>query len=255
MPEALAAIRSRLSRLSRWHGRSSAAWTAHLEPPSYAARHAGATFLVLGAGPTLARYGPALRELIARERPIVLGPNNITPFLHPDYHAFTNKKAWVEYASTIDSGRSRVLVGPAFPRSYIRARYGGPYERIMYRADNAASFDIEDGIVLAGCRTSSVLLIGVAIVMGAGRVYVAGLDGYRILADHDRPLDPDSARFTPTRVWERRPEEYDRIDAYQQRFLDEIQQYLSRQQREHFRIITPTTYSQHYDGDVLGLKP
>lgn len=253
MPEALGAVRARLSRLAGRRGASSKAWTADLHPPAYAARHHGATALVLGAGPSLRGCASQLHDFIARERPIVLGPNNITPFVNPDYHAFTNKKAWTEYASTIDSRRSRVLVGPAFPESYVRAQYDGPFERIMYRPENEARFEIEDGIVQAGCRTSSVLLIGVAIVMGASRVYVAGLDGYGILTRNSAGFDPDSARFTPTRVWETRPDEYERIDAYQQRFLGEIQQYLSRERREPFRIITPTTYSDHYEPRVLGL--
>ena len=116
-----------------------------LSTPSYLNRHLGATFLVLGNGPSLRTHRGQIDALIEMHRPIVMGANNITGFTYPDYHAFTNRRRFISYAHTIDSDRSRVLVGVYLPEWIISEYYGGPYERIMYVNDHDQAFDIRDG--------------------------------------------------------------------------------------------------------------
>jgi len=218
--------------------------------PAYTGRHRGATALVLGNGPSLETHGDALRRLIESEDAITLGANNITPFIHPRYHAFTNRKRFERYAETIDPERSRVLVSPYFRRALIRRHYRGPYEEIAYVADNDAPFDIRDGIIQASGRTVSVLLIGVAAVMGAGRILVAGLDGFGGVLSGGR-AEAGAMYHADTEVLKAEAREYEEVDRYTRRFLAEIQHYLAREGREPFAIVTPTAYEDHHRPELL----
>ncbi len=217
-----------------------------LSTPDYLNRHPGATFLVLGNGPSLGAHRKEIHELIEKHRPIVMGANNITGFIYPDYHAFTNRRRLINYAHTIDSSKSKVLVGVHLPGWVIEKHYEGAYERIMYVNDHDRAFDICDGIIMASCRTVSVLLIGVALVMGGERVFVAGLDGYGLLPSKDedvhyykgeRDHGPDVANKDTYLM---------QAESMCSRFLDEISHYMTQQGLEPFKIVTPTTYSDHY---------
>jgi hypothetical protein len=223
-----------------------------LRTPAYAGRHEGATALVLGNGPSLRTHGDALRRLIAAERAITLGANNITAFTHPDYHAFTNRKRFARYGHSIDPERSRVLLSPYFSRALIERHYRGPYEEISYVADNDARFDVSEGVIQASGRTVSVLLIGVAAVMGAERILVAGLDGFAGVLAGERP-DPASVYHAETELLKERAPEYEEIDRYTRRFLAEIQGYLERHGRAPFAIVTPTAYEEHHRHEPLAV--
>jgi hypothetical protein len=224
--------------------------TPELRRPPYAGRHDGRTALVLGNGPSLAEHGDVLKDLIAAEDALVLGANHITPFVHPDYHAFTNRKRFVRYAETIDSERSRVLLSPYLPLDLIAAHYSGPYEELAYVADNEAAFDVEDGVIQASCRTVSVLLIGVAAVMGARRILVAGVDGFAGAlaggAAGEQPL-----YHAQTDVLKKEAAQYAELDVYTRRFLSEIRDWLVEHGREPFAIVTPTAYADHHHPDLL----
>jgi len=221
-----------------------------LPRPPYADRHPGSTALVLGNGPSLARERDALERLIEAEALLVLGANHITPFRHPDYHAFTNRKRFIRYAETIDSGRSRVLLSPYFAPRLIRQHYRGLYEELAYVADNEAPFAIDDGIIQTSCRTVTPLLIGVAIVMGARTIRVAGLDGFpEVLEQGDPALG--ASYHEETQLLKRELAQYHEIDRYTRRFLAEIQDWLAGAGREAFAIVTPTTYDEHHRPEIL----
>jgi len=221
-----------------------------LRRPPYADRHLGATALVLGNGPSLGTHGEALKRLIDAEDAVTLGANHITPFLHPDYHAFTNGKRFVRYAHTVDPSRSRVLLSPYFPTELVERHYHGPYEEVAYVADNDAPFDIRDGVIQASGRTVSVLLIGVAAVMGARRILVAGLDGFRGATGRGGE-DGESMYHAQTDVLKHEIAQYAEIDRYTRRFLGEIRDHLARAGREPFAIVTPTAYEEHHRPELL----
>ena len=168
-----------------------------LAPPAYAARHQDATFIVFGNGPSLAENLDAIHALGEKFNAVTMGANNIGEILAPDYHAFTNRKRFAAYSSGIDPVRTRVLLSPYFTDGFIRKHYTGPYEQIMYRADNDAPFDIQNGIIQASCRTVAVLMIAVAVVMGARRIFVAGTDGYKGHLDSGRHVHFYDGDFGP----------------------------------------------------------
>lgn len=219
---------------------------AVLTHPSYAGRHEGETLLVLGNGPSLRTHRELLRAFIAEQQPIVLGANHIAPFIAPNYHAFTNRKRFWDYAGTVDRERSRLLLSPYFTDELVRSRWNGDFEYLQFVADHDAPFDIEDGIIATSCRTVSVLLIAVAIVMAARRILVAGLDGF-----------PEGSQSGPryhagTRVLKASADVDDEVQEHTTRLLGEMQVYLRAQGRVPLALITPTVYTDHFSPELLG---
>lgn len=215
--------------------------------PDYSDRHKGRVFLVLGNGPSLSTFKEELFDFMNKRDPIVLGANHITEFIHPHYHAFTNRKRFIKYAHMIDTTKSRALIGPYIPEWIIRERYKGPFEHLMYVNDPEADFDIQDGIIQADCRSVSVQLIGVAIIMGAERIYVAGLDGYQSLISKGSDL-----HFTRTSTRHSADSQEINVHYYIERqnetarSLRQISDYMEEHRMEPFKIITPTDYAAHY---------
>jgi len=214
--------------------------------PTYLSRHPGTTFLVLGNGPSLRTFGSEIYRFIEKYHPIVMGANNITGFVYPDYHAFTNRKHFTRYAHTIDASKSKVLLGASLPEWIIHKHYRGSYERIMYVNDHNESFDIHDGIIMTSCRTVSVLLIGVALVMGGERVFVAGLDGYGLLLSKGRDIYHYQGERDFGSDVTKKDAYLMEVESKCSRFLDEISHYMNKHGIEPLRVVTPTAYSDHY---------
>lgn len=217
-----------------------------LVTPPYVNRHKGCTALIVATGPSLREYWEKVEALQRKFNAITLGANNVTQFLNPSYHCFTNRKRYVAFAGTIDSNRSQVLLGPYLTKSLIKRHYRGPYETLMYINDHNGEFNIEEGIIQASCRTVGVLLIGVAIVMGAQRILVAGMDGYKKLLEEGNPIhhyDIDSLTDDRCTTEEERLLSSERLNA---RFMDEIGEYLEAKGQQPFKIVTPTVYQDHY---------
>ena len=218
-----------------------------LSRPPYVSRHPGRDVLVLGSGPSLGPHRHELYQLIQERELLVMGANHITPFITPDYHAFTNRARFHDFAATINPSKSRVLLCPYLPEWVIKARYRGPYELLMFRNDPEAPFDIIDGVIQSDCRSVAVLSIGVAIVMGARRIFVAGIDGFRRLiaegaATHyaDTPLEHSrEQREAFERYYLGRTEETARA-------LRSVRDYMLRKGLEPFTMVTPTDYDEHY---------
>lgn len=218
-----------------------------LNRPAYAGRHEGATVLILASGPSLRDRWAEIDALRRTQGAITIGANNVADFICPDYHAFTNRKRFVQFAGTIDPTRSRVLLGTYLPPVLIRAHYQGPYESIMYVNVHDRPFGIENGVIQASCRTIAVLLVAVALVMGARRIFVAGTDGYKeILARRGQihhyadalPKDAERQQKNDAYLLD--------VEQANSRFLDEIAAHQRNQGLEPFRIVTPTTYQRHY---------
>ena len=123
----------------------------------------------------------------------------------------------------------------------IREYTQRPYET-LYFIDELNDFDIVDGVIQSNCRTIAVLLMGVAIVMGANRIFAVGMDGY---------VGPDLKRgfhFYDEKV---ETEEKDLIierHRYNQHFIEQIDEYLSNMGKEGIHILTPTSYKAFYKG-------
>ena len=206
-------------------------------------RHPNASFLVLGGGPSLNEYHDEIFQFIDRYQPIVMGTNNITGFVLPDYHAFTNRKRFIEYAHTIDPAKSKVLLGAYFPEWLISRHWQGPYEPIMYVDDHDATFNIRSGVIQASCRTVVNLLLGVAIVMGArGPLYAAGIDGWTPQIQRG----DDLSFYSETWLAHENEPFFAELERLSTRFLTQINDYLIARKIGRLQILTPTVYEEFY---------
>jgi len=205
--------------------------------PPYADRHKDRDFLVLANGPTLKKYKSRIDEFIAKYDPVILGANFLGNLFTPHYHAFNNKRRFVEYIDTVQPG-SRLLLGQYLPKEMIREYTARSYEEIYYR-DEYADFGIQNGVISANCRTISTLLLGVAIVMGARRVFTAGMDGYTGINDFHFYNERDE-KDDRTMIVERH--------RLCQKYIEQIDDHLLNHNREGVHILTPTSYKSFYKG-------
>lgn len=215
-----------------------------LETPKYLNRHKGETILVMGLGPSLLEYREHIFQFIERHRPVVMGANNITGYLIPDYHAFTNRARFTKYVHTVDTGKSKLLLSPYFAEWLIKEHYLGAYEILMYDSEPVDRFDIKDGVVMAGFQSVSVVLIGIALVMGAHQIFVAGLDGYSNVLSADRKTH--FYGIENQKDENRTDAEFISREKITYQYLDEISDYMANKGMSRLKIMTPTAYDNHY---------
>lgn len=207
----------------------------------YLDRHKGRDFLVLGLGPTIKSCKPQIERFIEQYEPVVLGANFLDELYVPHYHAFTSQKRLVSYAETVNSA-SRLLVGVNIPEDPVAEHVHREYELLVFRDVLEADFDIVNGVIMANCRTVSVLLLGVALAMGAKRLFAVGLDGYlgknvvNTTLYYEEQMDVTSHNLNLER------------HRSNERFLHQIDQYVCRQGGEGVHILTPTSYGSFYKG-------
>jgi len=214
--------------------------TKHVkEKPNYLNKHENETFLVLANGPSLKKYRKKIQDFIKKYNPIILGANYLGGLFVPNYHCFTNKRRFMDYINTVDN-KSKLLLGSDFEKDFIEMYTDKEYERLVHGYKPDGHFKIENGVIYTGYYTVSTLLIPLASVMGADKIYVAGMDGYK-------NIDHKSVHF-----YKEKDETKDiQIELEKQRksekLLNEIQEHLEKSKLKRFKIITPTSYENHYE--------
>lgn len=220
-----------------------------LSEPVYKDRHKGRNFLILGMGPSVATYLNQIENLIHDKNLIVIGTNNCFKIVSKiDYHVFTSRHRFIDYGQQLnDSFSSKALLSPYIPEYTIQKIYQGAYESIMYINDNDRCFDIQNGIIQCSCKSVALLSIGISIVMGANKIFVAGVDGWLKLIDAKTQLHCNDSLPKYSRQ-ERKQylNHYRTSQEYHIRVLREISEYLNRHDRKMFSIVTPTEYQEYY---------
>jgi 4-hydroxy 2-oxovalerate aldolase len=204
----------------------------------YKDRHKNKDFLVLANGPNLKNYRDKIDEFIKKYDPVILGANYLEDLFIPHYHAFNNKKRFINYYHYTNP-RSMLMLGPNLHPKITGIEPGRDFEELIYINSNKNRFDIIDGIITSNCRTISILLIGIAIVMGAERIFAVGMDGYFIKGSDYHFYSEDEAEDIEI-IKEKHNESY--------RHLMEIENYLEIQNKEGIHILTPTSYDRFFKG-------
>jgi 4-hydroxy 2-oxovalerate aldolase len=192
-------------------------------------------------GPTLREYQEKIQGFIQRFDPVVLGSNYLGGLFVPHYHAFNNKRRFMAYVDMV-APESRLLIGQYITDEMVREYCARDYEQIYYLDTLNNNFDIKDGVIQANCRTIAVLLLGVAIAMGARRIFAVGLDGYTGMGAHKNfhfYKETDDKK------------DHEMIIARHQwckKFITQIDQYLEGMGKEGVHILTPTSYKSFYKG-------
>lgn len=210
------------------------------QPVAYAGRHSGREFLVLANGPSLNTYSDKIGAFIEKHQPIVLGANFLGRLFVPHYHAFSNKRRFMDYIKNVHPDSS-LLLGSNFEEEFIREHTDRPFEWLVFQ-NVLGDFDIIDGVITANCNSVSVLLCAVALVMGARCVFVAGMDGFTGL------MQQDSRHFYEETDEPQQDElvlERHRQNYY---YLEMINNYAEQHGQEGIHILTPTSYSKYYKG-------
>lgn len=206
----------------------------------YEDRYRNRDFLILANGSTLKSHGEKISRFIEKYDPVILGANFLGGLFTPNYHAFNSRRRFTSYVETV-SQDSKLMVGGSITDDTLREYTDREFERLHYIDILDAPFGIVDGVITSNCRTISILLLGVAIVMGAERVFAAGMDGY---ADADAP----AFHFYKERDEKEDPLLIVERHRWCQRFLREIDAYLGSMGREGVHILTPTSYKSFYKG-------
>lgn len=208
---------------------------------SYINRHENRDFLILANGPSLEEYRHRINVFIEKYDPIILGANYIGGLFKPHYHAFNNKRRFNSYIDSVDP-ESKLLIGHPVSDDLIRENTNRDYERLCYIDALNPHFDIYDGLITTNCRTVAVLLLGVAIVMGAQRIFAVGMDGYI------QNKIGENMHFYKEKDEKENKEMILDMHHWCQHFLEQIDAYLIARGKEGIHILTPTNYREFYKG-------
>jgi len=210
---------------------------------TYKKRHEGRDFLVLANGPSLREYRDKIKLFVEEHNPVILGANNLEMMFAPHYHAFSNKVRFMMHIDNV-SPHSRLLIGENISRDIIVEYTHRDYETLCFRDVLDADFNIYDGRIQSNCRSVSVLLTGVAIVMGARRIFIVGMDGYL-------GKTKTNALFYEEKFQTSEHGLQLHIHRWNEHFLKQIDLYLKKGGNEGVQIITPTSYKTMYK-DIKG---
>lgn len=194
-------------------------------------------------------YLPRLQHFIEKYRPFTIGSNNIAELLAPDYHLFTNKLRFAQYAKHVRLTHSRLMVAGFFEPSFVHEHVFCSWDFVPIRsgAEVEAPF-IENDTIQIQYLDVSIVAIGVAILMGANQVFVAGLDGF------NPGMDAGSFHFYKETA---QPEDQALLIERHRNVSTELERvtaYLGRQNIE-LSLITPTSHHQSYRGIDRLLDP
>ncbi len=208
---------------------------------TYLDRHRDRDFLVLASGPSLKNEKDQVNNFIQKYNPIVIGCNYLGGLYVPHYHAFSNRRRFIDYVDSVDS-KSQLLISHSFSEELIKEYTSSEYELIHHLNQISSSFDISNGYIMNNCRTISILSIAVAIVMGARRIFIAGMDGYKHVDSY----------MSKTIHFYKESDEADDFEIlmekhnWNEKLLKQIDNYLIQNHQEGICILTQTSHRAFY---------
>lgn len=212
----------------------------HKTDVPYVNRHEGRTFLILANGPNLKNYSEQIHAFIDKYNPVVMGSNYLGGLFVPHYHAFSNKRRFESYINSV-SPESVLMIGEHIPEEMIAEYTGREHETIYYIDSLKNDFDIINGVIQCNCRTISVLLIGVAVAMGADRIFAAGMDGYLMDSNNEVLFyDEKESKKDKDLIMD--------MHRWNSKFISQINEYFIHLGKEGIHILTPTSYTKFYKG-------
>lgn len=208
---------------------------------SFINKHVGKEFLIYCPGKNIDKFKDAVDKFVKERDPIIIGSNKIKGLIVPTYHLFLNNDKFNHYRNMVDD-RSVLMLG-----RYIRRRLlPSKYVKIHYTDRDELEtlwYDKKKDVIHGYYRTSGNLAIMMAHLMGAEKVYVAGMSGFTYEFDgntHYYDAELDKSDFKPEEVW------FEKYDQPTIRCLDKLKDY-----GIDFKLITPTIYEDHFDGTIL----
>lgn len=133
--------------------------------------------LIVGAGGSLKEYHSNILNFIKQYSCCTIGINNVTDFIEPEYHLWTNNQRFMQFSKCISS-KSNVIIGYNISKKTIRKHYSGPYESLKFKDEKGMKFQLHENLIQGCFRTAGVLAIAVAKYMASKDIFVCGMDGY-----------------------------------------------------------------------------
>jgi len=136
-------------------------------------------FLIVGSASTLREDILRIKNYIHSVQPIIIGINQVTRFIIPHYHLWTNKERFQNLGGCIHP-LSMLLCGIGLSDDLIKTHYKGEYLQVEYQKFAAPSDPIYhiDGQIYGFYRIAGCLAIMIAHILNASTIHVVGFDGY-----------------------------------------------------------------------------
>lgn len=207
----------------------------------YVDRHEGKDFLILATGPSLKNAQKDLQKFISQHDPVVIGTNYLEGLFTPAYHMFSNKRRFVNYVDHV-SPESKILLSSSFEDDFIEEYTNRAFE-VIYHVFNKDGFGIEDGVLEGDFRTVALLGIATAIAMGAKRIFIAGMDGYKI---QHQDKDDSGLHFYEEHEEAEQEGVLQEKHLFNENMLAKMSAYFQKKGKGDFCIITPTSHEKFY---------
>ncbi len=207
-------------------------------------KHPGRSFLIYCPGKNILEWRDCVNQFIKTQNLITIGSNRITDLIIPHYHMFTNNSKYERYGN-LPHRSSTILIGSHIADKWLSKHNPSKYVLVNYTDRDRSepiSYDAKKDIVRGYYRTSGNLSIMLANLMGAKKIYIAGMSGFTHKFDgtvhyYQAEIKRDVKAY---KEWLRKY--YEPVA----RSLDNLKSYGIE-----FKIITPTIYKKHFDKRVL----
>ncbi len=220
--------------------------------PDYVDRYLGSDFLILANGSSLVTYQNEIKKFIKKYQPVVIGSNFLGDLFIPHYHSFNNHRLFEKHVASVHHD-SKLLICNSFDHDYIRTHTNRSYELIQHGVEPAAEFSLSGGIIGGNYRAIPVLSIATARAMGAKRIFIAGMDGYKdfetffsagLTESNGTDNSDDQIRLSNrSGTYQEQMEWHNYVEAS----LKQINDYLVANDMNDLIIITPTTHRLYYE--------
>ncbi len=208
-------------------------------------RQSGDTAVIIGAGSTLLDFRDKITRLVSDDNVFNIGINNMTSVVVPTYHLWTNSGRLRQYAGCIHP-KSTVLFGSQLKKKLIKSCYKGNYFTVNYTDKAGTKISYKKGCIRGHYRTAGCLSIMVAHLMGARKIYIAGMDGYTFLSSSALKSGKSQhlygTGFTDNNNWKICQKKDDTV----YKILMNLKKFGIS-----FSIITPTVFSEFYRGGII----
>jgi len=202
--------------------------------------------LILCTGSTVKEKKKDIDAFIEKEKPILIGVNNLSGFWIPDYHIWTNNGRFRTFGKNINS-KSTLLLGSNISLKVINNTIGARDYVVLERVDReGVPVDYRNGIIYGYHRTVGCVAITVSHLLGAKEINVVGMDGHTLNSYDDVKDGRKAHHFYNEKYTPYSPEIRIKKDEITSGVLQSLKDY-----GIDFNIITPTVFKKFYNGDKL----
>jgi len=200
----------------------------------------GCGFLIIGAAATVRHYRSNLIKFAIENNLYVIGINNMTHIIIPDFHIWTNNQRLRDFGQCIN--KDSIVVFGKNLKQEIKDKWDVDYYNLNYE-DRAFKGRFEQPTynngVSGSFRIAGNLSLYLAFLMGASEVYYAGVDGYSQPFNGNQHCYGNGFTDSGDMNYEKQK---DGVILDCLRAINKVVK---------FKIITPTIFKEFYDESIM----